>query len=79
MHSIKAKRNIVTTPNLSNNNLVYISGEIGYESLPSANKPVSIPHIIAKQIIQLENHGDPDDFVQMAKGKPKQCVLLLTV
>lgn len=68
-HNIKAKRDIVETPKLTDNDIVYITGEIAYEKIPNGQKTVSIPHIFAKQIIRMENDNDGESLELLEKGR----------
>lgn len=67
-HNIKAKHDIVATPIINDNDLVYITGEIAYERCPDGEKSVSVPHIFAKQIVRMENNNESDSLAQLEKG-----------
>lgn len=68
-HNIKVRQDIVETPTISDNDLVYVTGEIAYERYPNGQKMVSIPHIFAKRIVRLENDNDPESLGQLEKGR----------
>lgn len=67
-HKIKAKNDSIVIPKLTDNDLVYVTGEIHYEKQPNGDKFVSVPNIFAKQILRMENHHKSDDIEQLAKG-----------
>lgn len=68
MHNIKVNRDLIERPSLSENDLVYINGEIVYERFTRDSENLSTPHIFAKKIHRLENNSDPMDLEQLHKG-----------
>lgn len=67
-HNIKAQNDSIEVPNLTDNDLVYVNGEIVYEKEPNGEKFISVPHILAKKILRMENNNKSDDLEQLAKG-----------
>lgn len=68
-HNVKINRNLIESPSIQTNDLVYISGEIAYERFTSGAETISSPHIFAKKVHRLENMSDPADLEQLHKGK----------
>lgn len=66
-HNIKAKTDS-PLPELNENSLVYINGEIAYEKYTEGEKDYSIPRILTKQVIRLDNNKETADLEQLFKG-----------
>lgn len=69
-HNIKSRSDITITPfpALKENDLVHINGEIAYERQPNGDKFVSVPHILARNIVQMNNENKSDDLEQLFTG-----------
>lgn len=67
-HNIKTKQDLIEIPHLNDNDIVYVTGEIGYEKILNGEKKVSVPHIFAKQIIRMENNNETDSLEMLEKG-----------
>lgn len=62
------KNDVIETPKLVENDLVYVTGEIAYQKISDEDKSVSVPNIFAKQILRLENCNRSKDLEMLAKG-----------
>lgn len=72
-HSIKTNVKFAETPlpELANNDLVYVKGEIVYQNVPNGEKFVSRPHIFATKVFRMiNNNNTADDLEQLQKGRP---------
>lgn len=53
---------------LTNQDLVYITGEIHYKRIENGDSFVSVPSILANKILRMENDNETDDLEQLEKG-----------
>lgn len=71
-HNIKSRSDITDAPIpiINHNDLVFINGEIAYEKQRNGDKFVSVPHILAKKVVHMENNNhNSDDLEQLFTGK----------
>ncbi|XP_055305387.1 uncharacterized protein LOC129570041 [Sitodiplosis mosellana] len=79
LHNIKARNDSIEVPKLTDNDLVYVNGEIVYENEPNGEKFISVPHILAKKIVHMENDNKSDDLEQLVKECVNEVKLLGTI
>lgn len=53
---------------LTNKDLVYITGEIQYKRIENGDSFVSVPSILANNILRIENDNKADDLEQLERG-----------
>lgn len=68
IHPIRAMQSEASKLKLTNQDLVYITGEIQYERIENGDSFVSVPSILANKILRMENDNETDDLEQLEKG-----------
>lgn len=77
IHSIELKKGVTEAPipQLNDRDLVYITGEIQYRRFPNGKSFVSIPKILGKKVLRMENESDADDLERLEKGSQLRFLL----